>query len=191
MIDKISAIVFRLLIFFRLKSVINWGLIGEGVKVFDPHLSIFLKPENIILREHCRLDGLIKIEGGRGVEIGAYVHISSFAHINIGGGTVVINDCAAIASGAKILGGTNKPEGISMSAASPAEMQVVVRSMTTIEDCAFVGVNATIMPGVTIGRCAVIGAGAVVTKDVPPYEIWAGVPAQRIGRRESLLSQCL
>lgn len=37
--------------------------------------------------------------------------------------------------------------------------------------------------GVTVGNGAVVGAGAVVTKDIPPYEIWGGVPAKKIGAR--------
>jgi len=50
-----------------------------------------------------------------------------------------------------------------------------------IEDDVFVGAYSTILKGVTIGRGAVIGAAAVVTSDVPPYEIWGGNPARRIG----------
>ena len=44
-----------------------------------------------------------------------------------------------------------------------------------------VGANATIVCGVTIGEYALIGSGAVVTKDVPPYALMVGVPARRIG----------
>ena len=44
--------------------------------------------------------------------------------------------------------------------------------------------NATIMKGVTIGEYAIVGAGAIVTKDVPPYAIVAGVPAKVIKYRK-------
>jgi len=47
----------------------------------------------------------------------------------------------------------------------------------------WIAANASIMRNVQIGDGAVIGAGAVVTHDVPPYEIWAGVPAKKIGQR--------
>lgn len=49
----------------------------------------------------------------------------------------------------------------------------------------WVGMNATIMKGVTIGEYAIIGAGAIVTKDVPPYAIVAGVPAKIIKYRNN------
>jgi acetyltransferase-like isoleucine patch superfamily enzyme len=45
----------------------------------------------------------------------------------------------------------------------------------------FVGVNAVILPGVTIGKCSIVGAGAVVTKSCPDYSILGGNPAQIIG----------
>lgn len=54
-------------------------------------------------------------------------------------------------------------------------------SRIRIKQGADIGCGAIIMGGVSIGRCAQIGAGAVVTKDVGDYEIWAGVPARKIG----------
>ena len=52
-----------------------------------------------------------------------------------------------------------------------------------IGDDVFIGVNAIILKGVTIGDRAIIGAGSVVAHSVPADEIWAGNPARRIGRR--------
>jgi acetyltransferase-like isoleucine patch superfamily enzyme len=90
---------------------------------------------------------------------------------------------AALASGAKVLGGSNQMVGESMSAAAPQEQQVIRRYVTRVGRNAFVGTNAVVLPGVQVGDGAVIGAGAVVTRDVPEYEIWAGVPARQIGVR--------
>ena len=53
-----------------------------------------------------------------------------------------------------------------------------------IEDYVWVASRATILPGVTVGRGAVVACGAVVTKDVPPLAIVAGVPARIIGYRQ-------
>ncbi len=54
----------------------------------------------------------------------------------------------------------------------------------TIGDYVFIGPRAIILPNVKIGKGAVIAAGAVVTKDIPEYEIWGGVPAKKISDRK-------
>jgi maltose O-acetyltransferase len=53
----------------------------------------------------------------------------------------------------------------------------------TVEDYVFVGARAIVLPGVTVGTGAVVAAGAVVTRDVAPFTIVAGVPARPIGER--------
>jgi UDP-2-acetamido-3-amino-2,3-dideoxy-glucuronate N-acetyltransferase len=57
-----------------------------------------------------------------------------------------------------------------------------------VETGAAIGANATILCGITIGKHALIGAGAVVTKDVPDYAIMIGNPARRIGDRRDQAS---
>ncbi|HAW51217.1 MAG TPA: acyltransferase [Flavobacteriales bacterium] len=55
--------------------------------------------------------------------------------------------------------------------------------VVTIDDNVWIGARAMILPGVHIGEGAVVAASAVVTKDVEPYQIVAGVPARPIGNR--------
>jgi acetyltransferase-like isoleucine patch superfamily enzyme len=57
-----------------------------------------------------------------------------------------------------------------------------------VEDYVFIGTRAVILPGVRIGRGAVVGAGAVVTKNVEPLSIVAGSPARPIGQRNPILN---
>ncbi len=54
----------------------------------------------------------------------------------------------------------------------------------TLEDDVWIGARAVILPGVTIGKGSIVGACALVTKDVPPYAIVGGVPARVIGSRK-------
>ncbi len=56
-------------------------------------------------------------------------------------------------------------------------------SASVIEDYVFIGPRAIILPGVTIGKGAIVAAGAVVTKDVAPFSVVAGIPAISIGTR--------
>ena len=65
-----------------------------------------------------------------------------------------------------------------------AEIESVISKEVSIEDYVFIGPRAIILPGVTIKEGAVVGAGAVVTKDVESHMIVGGVPAKVIGERE-------
>lgn len=60
-----------------------------------------------------------------------------------------------------------------------------ISGIVEVEDYVFIGPRAIILPGVKIGKGAVIGAGAVVTKNVEPFKIVGGVPAKEIGEREN------
>lgn len=55
---------------------------------------------------------------------------------------------------------------------------------TLVKEGASIGANATIVCGHTIGKCAMVAAGAVVTKDVPDYALVAGIPAKVVGRMD-------
>ncbi len=52
-----------------------------------------------------------------------------------------------------------------------------------IGEAAYIGMNASVRQGISIGARATVGMGAVVLNDVPPDETWAGVPARRLGER--------
>lgn len=159
----------------------GFKFVGEGVKIY-PTAKI-IQPEVIEIGDHSMVDDFTFIYGGKGIVIGRYVHIATFVSI-IGGGELEVGDYADIAAGARILTGTDTYyEGARMSTALPEEQKNVLRSKVTIGKDAFVGTNAVVHPGVTIGEGAIIGSCSLVLEDCEPWTIYAGIPCKPIGKR--------
>ena len=130
----------------------------------------------------------------RKFHLGDYSVIESFCCINNAVGDVIIGDHTRIGLHNTIIGPVtigshvNLAQGITVTALNHnftdtekrIDEQGVSTSPVTIEDDIWIGANATILSGVKIGQHSVIAAGAVVTKDVPPHSLVAGVPAKVI-----------
>jgi acetyltransferase-like isoleucine patch superfamily enzyme len=96
-----------------------------------------------------------------------------------GAGGVVIGKAVGIGPGVAILTSEHEAAEIGVPViCSPLRFAAV-----SLGDGCDIGVRTIVLPGVTIGEGAIVGAGAVVTSDVPPFEVWAGVPACRIRSR--------
>lgn len=113
----------------------------------------------------------------RDLEAAPYVFIGPHCTI---APLVVIGRYSMLASGVAIIGDDHSWDrpGIPIQFSGRPEQRT-----TSIGIDVWVGHGVTVMRGVVIGDGAIIGAGAVVTKSVPAYEIWAGVPAQRLRAR--------
>ena len=126
--------------------------------------------------------------------LGDYSVVESFACINNAVGDVMIGDHTRIGLHNTIIGPVtignhvNLAQGITVTALnhnfSDAEKRIDEQGVNTtpvvIGDDIWIGANAVILPGVTIGSHSVVAAGSVVTKDVPPHSLVAGVPAKII-----------
>ncbi|MCR4329983.1 MAG: acyltransferase [Candidatus Roizmanbacteria bacterium] len=108
-----------------------------------------------------------------GLHIGNDSIIGEFATLDTRGGLTIGNH-VDIASGVMIYTSQHDIHSPTFSA---------IDSRVTIEDYVFVGPRAIILPGVTIGKGAIVAAGAVVTKNIEPFSIVGGVPAKLIGKR--------
>jgi acetyltransferase-like isoleucine patch superfamily enzyme len=107
----------------------------------------------------------------------AYSYVAAGCRIGPGvslGKYVMLGPCVAILGGDHLF---DKP-GVPIIFSGRPELKP-----TVIEDDAWLGYNVTVIAGARIGRGAIVAAGAVVTKDIPPYEIHGGVPAKKIGER--------
>lgn len=71
----------------------------------------------------------------------------------------------------------------------PMQVQGLASRSVSIEDDVWIGGHSIILPGVTVGRGSIVAAGAVITKDVPPFTIVGGNPARIIKRRDANVQQ--
>jgi acetyltransferase-like isoleucine patch superfamily enzyme len=92
---------------------------------------------------------------------------------------VEIGDRVAISPNVTIIASSN-PNNSRLAENEYVKMNLIKKEKVIIEDDVWIGSNAVILPGVRIGKGAIVGAGAVVTKNVLPYTIVAGVPARNI-----------
>ncbi len=111
--------------------------------------------------------------------IGSNSVIRDGARILYKHGRITIGDNVLMSHNVNILAGTHHfMDKETAVLAQPCRFEEIC-----IEDDVWIGANVTIIQNVTIGRGAVIGAMSLVNKDVPPYEVWAGVPARFIKKR--------
>lgn len=167
------------------------GGMGKGV-IIEPSVLIRHHPERVFLGDYSYLDSYVELWVDQPIKIGRYVHMAQYSYIQ-SGAEVTIGDYAGIAAGVLIYGASNTyrtPEGkektilLSMSGSAPPDLQYVYKAPVFIDEYAFIGTNSVVLPGVRIGRGAVIGASSVVTEDIPPYTIAVGIPARPIKKRE-------
>ena len=132
---------------------------------------------NTNIHQHAILDAM----GGRGtIKIGSNCVIKPFCTI-YGLGGVVIGDHVLIASGSAMIAQTHVYDDLT----TPIVLQEECGEGITLEDDVWIGAGVKVLDGVTIGTGAVIGAGAVVTKDIPPFSVAIGVPANVIKNRKT------
>ena len=159
-----------------------WGArsrLGLGAMLEGPQLVVV--GSHVVIGRHAwlnavddRRDGKPTLCIGDGTYIGRFAHINAWRNVRIGN-NVLIADRVFISDSSH-----------DFDPAMPVRLQgdSFIGSVELKEGC-WIGIGAVILPGVTIGRNAVVGSNAVVTKSVPDYTVVAGIPARVIRQLEA------
>ena len=150
----------------------NYVRIGSGVGF--KHLETFEIGDGVFIGDYAyiqgRFDGVTRI--GNNVWIGPQAYFDAR--------NLILEDYVGWGPGAKALGSSHTGLPIDRPI---IETDLEIRPVH-VEAWADIGTGAILLPGVTIGKGSIVGAGAVVTRDVPPFSIVAGVPARFLRWRE-------
>jgi acetyltransferase-like isoleucine patch superfamily enzyme len=162
----------RVLLRALCKSFGNGVRIGLGVLVLHPHTfeigdGVFIGNQTFLQGRH---DGHCAI--------GAHTWIGPQSYFDCR--ELELGEYVGWGPGAKVLGSEHTGDPVDVPI---IQTELVIRPVR-VGKWADIGVNAVLLPGVTVGEGAIVGAGAVVTHDVPDYAIVAGVPAKLLRYRK-------
>jgi acetyltransferase-like isoleucine patch superfamily enzyme len=168
---------------------------GRRLNLEDGCEIVGLSKQGIVFGDRCTVGRLATIrptnvlldEPGEGLRMGDHSNIGAYSFVGCSG-FIDIGSHVMMGPRVTLLAESHNYADTDQ----PIKAQGVARSSIRIEDDCWIGAGAQVLPGVTIGRGSVVGAGAVVSRDVPPYSIVAGVPARvlrsRLSRTEQVTS---
>jgi acetyltransferase-like isoleucine patch superfamily enzyme len=180
----------------KLKKLVHWSILIPNQTRPRLWIKYLVNPfyhkkgKGAIIRRRTRLD----VVPWNRFELGANSTIEDFAAINNGVGPVIIGDRTKIGLSNTIIGPVTigndirLAQNITLSGLNhnyediniPIHKQGVSTAPISIEDNTWIGANVVVLAGVTIGKHAIVAAGSIVTKDIPPYSVAVGNPARII-----------
>ena len=171
--------------FLTPKDVAALRLAQCGSDVFIDDKATIYGGERIRIGNRVRIDaGSIFSAGTGDIELGSFVHIGAGVQV-YGSGGVVIRNFVSISPRATLLSVTDDFRGPFLTGPLvPEETRNVEAETVNCEEFSVVGCGAVVLPGVTIGRGAAVGALSLVKEDVPPGAVVVGTPARQIDVRD-------
>ncbi len=154
----------------------NYQSVSQDVKLGkNVKLAKYINLYGCAIGDNTKIGAFVEVQ--KNARIGKNCKISS--HSFVCEGVTIDNNCF-LGHGVMFIN-DNYPRAISKRGALESEKDWASRFVKTrVKNNAAIGSNATIIGGVTIGSSSIVGAGSVVTKDIPAGEIWAGNPAKFI-----------
>jgi galactoside O-acetyltransferase len=161
---------------------VGFAAIGTDVCVSD-RASIH-GASRIALGSHVRIDDFCVLSAGEeGMRIGSHVHIAVHCSL-IGKALIEIDDLSTLSSRVAVYSSNDDYSGAGLTNPTvPVEYRRVTNAAVRIGRHVVVGSGSVILPGVTIGEGAAVGALTLVNRSLAPFTLYAGIPARRLRDR--------
>lgn len=159
------------LVIDKIRSSIDLNGKPKNLRIFE--FTKIINPEYLFVGDNVVIDDfcLIYPKSESPIKIGSWVHIASFTSLT--GGPITIGNFCAIASGSRIIAGSDHyANGALMNPPIPEKYRNINRGGCVLKDFSFLSVNCCLFPGITIGAGAVVGAGSIVREDLDPWGIY-------------------
>lgn len=167
----------------ELSERIGFASLGQNVAISDR--ASFYGAGRISIGDNTRIDDFCILSAGAGgIAIGQHVHIAAYSSL-IGVAAITLRDFAGLSSRVSIYSSTDDYSGAAMTNPTvPADYTNVFSAPVDLGKHVIIGAGSIILPGVTLGEGAAIGALSLVKRDCEPFMIYSGSPARPIGERK-------
>ena len=154
--------------------------IGKKVKINHNVYLDCSKGGSIILNDNVTLNHFCQLQAREGsISFGINSEMNNFSLIYSGASNILIGNNVLIGPRVNIIGYSHDFTDKNI----PIKEQKCISKDINIMDDVWIGSQCTIMPGITIGKGAIIGAGSIVTKDIEPYTVNFGNPCKKVKNR--------
>ena len=164
------------------------GLRACGTNVKISRLARIYSASVIEIGSDVRIDDFCILSGGSGIRLGNFIHIAAYSAL-YGAAGIEMMDFSGVSSRVTIYSESDDYSGRSLTNPTvPREFRKgLERGAVRLEKHALIGAGSTLLPGVTVGEGAAVGAHSLVTKSCEPWTISFGSPARRVGVRDRAL----
>jgi acetyltransferase-like isoleucine patch superfamily enzyme len=172
--------------FYKEKELKSLGFKSLGTNVKLSKKAVVYNADQIEIGNNVRIDDFCILSGQ--IKFGDFIHIAVCTRLSGSVGGLIINDFAGVSYNCTIIANTDDYSGEYMTNPMiPMKYRKISPRSVVLEKHALIGSHCVVMPGVTIGEGATIGAMSLVLKDIIPWSVSVGIPAKKIKNRKKNL----
>jgi acetyltransferase-like isoleucine patch superfamily enzyme len=169
----------------------NAGFRSLGSNVRIARNCTIIRPDRIQIGSNVRIDGYTSLiaDDTAFIELGSFIHVGAYCLLS-GGDGITMNDFSGLSQGVRIYSRTDDYTGRHLTNPTvPVKYTGVSRGLVSLGRHVIIGTQSIILPGITIGDGAAVGALSLVTKNLEEWNVYFGIPVRRLKSRSRRLLQ--